>query len=87
MESRLQAKPFAATGLEVMMRRTLILSGLMPATIGVLLVASPTAGAQTVPAGSEFGHHVAECAQTMGFDGAHNPGMHRGVSSWDGTSC
>lgn len=35
---------------------------------------SPDAGA--------FGSHVAECAQAVGFDGAHNPGMHRGFSSW-----
>lgn len=53
----------------------------------MLLVASPTDGAQPALAGSEFGHHVAECVQTMDFDGEHNPGMHQGVSGWDGMPC
>lgn len=33
-----------------------------------------------VPANAtdDFGQHVRTCAQTMGFDGQMNPGMHRG---------
>jgi hypothetical protein len=27
------------------------------------------------------------CAQTMGFDGEHNPDMHAGFSGWDGMTC
>ena len=34
-------------------------------------------------AGADFGQHVRMCAQTMGFDGTHNPGMHQGKSGWD----
>lgn len=36
-------------------------------------------------AGSDFGHHVQSCAQVMGFDGTHNPGMHTGYAGWDPT--
>ena len=54
----------------------------------VLLLGTPTsAGAQAEPTGRDFGHHVAECAQTSGMDGSHNPGMHHGFSNWDGLPC
>jgi len=36
---------------------------------------------------ADFGTHVAECTQTHGFDGEHNPGMHEGRSGWLGTTC
>ena len=36
---------------------------------------------------SNFGSHVSVCAQTMGFSGSHNPGMHRGAAGWDGEPC
>ena len=39
------------------------------------------------PPAADFGQHVVRCAQTMGFDGTHNPGMHRGASGWDGMTC
>lgn len=46
-----------------------------------LLAATP---AQAAPATSaSYGQHVAACAQTMGFSGTHNPGMHQGKSGWD----
>lgn len=45
-----------------------------------LLVAAP---AQAADANSDFGQHVTMCAQTMGFDGTMNPGMHQGKSGWD----
>lgn len=44
------------------------------------LTSTPFASAGT---GQEFGHHVQSCAQTMGFDGTHNPGMHTGYAGWD----
>lgn len=34
-------------------------------------------------AADDFGQHVRTCAQTMGFDGQMNPGMHHGYSGWD----
>ena len=37
--------------------------------------------------GSGFGRHVRQCAQTMGFSGTHNPGMHQGYADWDGPPC
>lgn len=45
-----------------------------------LLVAVP---AQAADSNAAFGQHVTTCAQTMGFDGTHNPGMHQGKSGWD----
>ncbi len=50
-------------------------------TAAVLLTpAMASAGTGT---GRDFGQHVATCAQTMGLDGTHNPGMHRGFADWD----
>lgn len=51
-----------------------------------LLVALPSA-AQADPGSGNFGHHVSNCAQSMGLSGDHNPGMHQGASDWDGTPC
>ena len=45
-----------------------------------LLVAAP---AEAASSNADFGQHVRTCAQTMGFDGTHNPGMHEGKSGWD----
>jgi hypothetical protein len=41
-------------------------------------------GGIAAPAGAEdeFGQHVQRCAQTMGFDGEHNPGTHEGAHGW-----
>lgn len=50
------------------------------ATTLVLLV-SGTATADGT--GEDFGQHVRTCAQTMGFDGVPNPGMHQGFAGWD----
>ena len=44
------------------------------------LGASPALAAN---ADADFGQHVRMCAQTMGFDGTHNPGMHQGKSGWN----
>ncbi len=57
----------------------------LPFAIGLLL-ALPSA-AQADPASEKFGHHVSNCAQTMGLSGHHNPGMHHGASNWDGMPC
>ncbi|GAB3028874.1 hypothetical protein GCM10011376_15290 [Nocardioides flavus (ex Wang et al. 2016)] len=48
--------------------------------VGLSSATTPFASAST---GQEFGHHVRSCAQTMGFDGSHNPGMHTGYAGWD----
>jgi hypothetical protein len=52
-----------------------------------LVVAAPTAALADVPTGAEYGQHVRDCAQTMGFTGEHNPGMHHGYAGWDGMTC
>ncbi len=54
---------------------------------GVLLLAPSAASASPSPDGEPFGQHVRRCAQTMGFSGHHNPGMHQGNAGWDGIPC
>lgn len=44
--------------------------------------AIPIAGVAPAVADDQFGQHVRSCAQTMGFDGEHNPGMHQGARGW-----
>lgn len=56
-------------------------------TIGSVLLPSSAAFGLTTTSGSDYGHHVVSCAQTHGFDGTHNPGMHQGFAGWDGGSC
>jgi hypothetical protein len=51
------------------------------AVAAAVLAAPATAAAET---DTGFGQHVATCAQTMGFDGTHDPGMHQGFAGWDG---
>ncbi|MEH0844525.1 hypothetical protein V6U81_19265 [Micromonospora sp. CPCC 205711] len=53
-------------------------------TVLVAVVALPVAAlADAGTTGRDFGGHVVVCAQTMGFDAQHNPGMHQGFSDWD----
>jgi hypothetical protein len=56
-----------------------------------ILVAAVPATGRAQPLGAEsgrtFGQHVASCARDMGFDGAHNPGMHQGFAGWPGDDC
>ena len=52
-------------------------------TVTAALVLIPAAASAATGTGQEFGQHVVTCAQTMGFDGMHNPGMHQGFSGWD----
>ena len=65
------------------------LSLLTLSAAGLVLATPGLASAQKPVAGSAFGTHVSSCAQTMGFDANHNPGMHQGLSGWSGpmTSC
>jgi len=58
----------------------------VPATL-LLTTTTGVANAEDAPAAPNFGHHVSSCGQTMGFDAAHNPGMHRGLAGWDGMPC
>ncbi len=60
--------------------RSLVAVGAVSA--GLLFVPVVPAGAAT---GEDFGEHVSTCAQTMGFDATHNPGMHEGYAGWDPT--
>lgn len=55
-------------------------------SVAVLVTALAVVGSGTATAagtGKDFGQHVLTCAQTTGFDGAHNPGMHQGFAGWD----
>lgn len=62
------------------LRRSVALLG----TVLVAVVALPVAAwADTGSTGRDFGGHVVNCAQTMGFNGQHDPGMHRGFAGWD----
>ena len=64
----------------------ILLKSVMVTTISFAAAFAPVAAsAQTTGAG--FGQHVRHCAQTMGFSGTHNPGMHHGFAGWDGAPC
>lgn len=59
-------------------------------TVGItgatVLMAFAGSGIPTaVASGQDYGQHVRMCAQDVGFDGSHNPGMHTGISDWDRT--
>ena len=70
------------------MNKSAGLTTMVVAATATLVFASPAAAsAQADPTGQDFGHHVAECAQTSGMNGSHNPGMHQGFSNWDGLPC
>jgi len=53
------------------------------ATMAAVLLVLTAGPATAAGAGEDFGQHVQTCAQTMGFDGVHNPGMHQGFAGWD----
>ena len=65
------------------LRRVVLTTGL--ALVSILVVPA-TAEAASSDA-SAFGQHVRTCAQTMGFSGTHNPGMHQGAAGWNGMTC
>ncbi|GAA2102988.1 hypothetical protein GCM10009841_19850 [Microlunatus panaciterrae] len=70
-----------------MNKPTVLSTVVVRATAALVLLASPAATAQAEQTGRDFGHHVAGCAQTLGMSGSHNPGMHQGLSDWDGMPC
>lgn len=52
---------------------------LIPAAAAAIATVALVVPASAAPGdGQEFGHHVVHCAQAVGFDGTHNPGMHQG---------
>ena len=52
---------------------------LIPAAAAAIATVALVVPASAAPGdGQEFGHHVVHCAQAVGFDGSHNPGMHQG---------
>ena len=54
------------------------------AALVVLGAVTASSSASAAPADAAmYGQHVRECAQSMGFDQQHNPGMHQGISRWD----
>ena len=57
------------------------------ATILLAVPAAAWAQPDGADAGRDFGQHLAGCAREMGFDGTHNPGMHRGLAGWPGHDC
>lgn len=57
------------------------------ASVAILAFFAAPSAMTAASASADFGRHVAECAQTHGFDGEHNPGMHQGRSGWSGTTC
>lgn len=59
----------------------------VPLAFALLLATPALAQADPAGAGAPFGQHVSECAQRIGFSGVHNPGMHHGLSDWDGMPC
>jgi hypothetical protein len=63
-----------------MMRKLFRTTAALALAAGGMLAAGP---AQAANSNSDFGQHVRHCAQTMGFDGTHNPGMHQGKSGWE----
>ena len=65
------------------MKKTALLA--LPLAIGLLVAVPNSSVAAAGP--DNFGKHVSQCAQTMGFNADHNPGMHRGASGWDGMPC
>ncbi|NPC42517.1 hypothetical protein [Nocardioides sp. zg-1230] len=49
---------------------------------GLLVALGSVTGPASASTGQDFSHHVRDCQQAMGFDGAMNPGMHQGLSGW-----
>jgi len=60
---------------------------LLVSAITVLELLVPGTAHAADPAANDYGQHVRHCAQTMGFTGEHNPGMHQGNAGWNGMTC
>ena len=65
------------------MKITKVVLLVLVAATTTVLGAAPSVAAT----GPDFGQHVSSCVHDMGFSGVHNPGMHQGVSGWDGLPC
>ncbi|NNF54006.1 MAG: hypothetical protein HKN03_06125 [Acidimicrobiales bacterium] len=59
------------------MKRKLIATVAVSAALMLVPAAASAAGPE-----ANFGSHVSQHAQTHGFSGTHNPGVHQGVSGW-----
>ena len=64
-----------------------IRKAVMTTAIATVLASAGFVPAQAATPTDNFGQHVRVCAQTMGFSGSHNPGMHFGAAGWDGEPC
>lgn len=65
------------------MNTPLALLAALALPVALVAAAAPAAAAPN----ENFGRHVSDCAQSMGFSGTHNPGMHRGAAGWTGMQC
>jgi hypothetical protein len=65
---------------EVDVMRSLLRSFAMFGVVAVTMGLAPVAALADVATGTEYGEHVAHCAQMMGLSGEHNPGMHQGYA-------
>jgi len=62
-------------------------AAILATAITAFILTTPGASSAADPAANDYGQHVRHCAQTMGFSGEHNPGMHQGNAGWDGMTC
>jgi hypothetical protein len=46
-------------------------------------LALASGAATPAAAAGDFGDHFSSCAQSVGFNADHNPGMHQGLHGWD----
>lgn len=60
---------------------------LAAATAAAMALTVPGIAQAADPAANNYGQHVRCCAQTMGFTGDYNPGMHHGNAGWNGMAC
>lgn len=60
-----------------------MLAMVLAAAASLILLVGPALASDD----ADFGRHVRDCAQTHGFDGQHNPGLHRGRAGWPGSTC
>jgi len=57
------------------------------AMLATVIVGTAAAAGASGDSGRDYGQHVATCAQTVGFNTDHNPGMHQGFARWPGDTC
>ena len=65
-----------------MQRRQVRVAAAAVIVAAVLAVSGPATAAPEHDH-DNFGAHVSHHARSVGFDGGHNPGMHRGSAGWD----